>query len=669
MPRPRVTVGTRLFRHAPVQGTPGDCSPCCRTATSTTNWSGCVSLSKAVVVAGLLSALSAALATGRATPGEQTTFRTSANIVMLDVSVLDAQGQPVRGLTVDDFTVLEGRQSRPIVAFAAVEVPTWTAGTAPWTHEVGPDIASNRIDAQRVVVILMDDCATRWDPGVMRDAKAIAAAVIDQLGPVDLAAVVHVLNQKAGQEFTVDRALLRAAVERFVPSGGAAPESRFVASSPSGGLVVASRPPGPSAGCRRDGVASALENVGRILYSWPGARKTVVLVSPGLQSSGIEDRLTEAFERGRMFAALQRANVNVYQFDPHGLQTTRDVLFSDFGTFAENTGGRAVTNTNAPAALVPQMFRENSSYYLLGLRADDSRDGQFHRINVNVNRSGVHVRARAGYYAATDRPPEKPEPMSTLEHALSGGLPAGDLPFSVTVAPFSVTGKPGAALAVAARLDHEADLAKETVFELLAVAFNDRWKQVTAVTQRFILRPSNKGARFPEMMLRLNVPPGRYEIRTAARNTADGRTGSVYTSVAVPDFNRESLSLSGLVVERRSSGVANFENSASIVPARMTTVRLFSPNDQVAVVARVYQRRVKSLAQVRVSARIVDAHDRAALTAETTLEPSSFDAERQADYRLELPLSRFTDGEYLLVLDARTGSTSVRRTLRFAVRR
>ncbi len=73
-----------------------------------------------------------------------------------------------------------------------------------------------------------------------------------------------------------------------------------------------------------------------------------------------------------MFAALQAANVNVYQFDPHGLQAGPQP-FTDFGAFAVNTGGRGITNTNAPADFVPQMFRENSSYYLLGLRPRTAR--------------------------------------------------------------------------------------------------------------------------------------------------------------------------------------------------------------------------------------------------------------------------------------------------------
>ena len=75
------------------------------------------------------------------------------------------------------------------------------------------------------------------------------------------------------------------------------------------------------------------------------------------------------------------------------------------------------------------MFRENRSDHLLGIRPDNgARDGRFRRLKVQVNRPGVQVRARAGYYAATERPSTRREPPSTVDRALTGGLPAGDLP-------------------------------------------------------------------------------------------------------------------------------------------------------------------------------------------------------------------------------------------------
>ena len=48
---------------------------------------------------------------------EDATFRAGVNLVLADVSVTDARGTPVSGLTRDQFEVKEGRKTRPIVRF------------------------------------------------------------------------------------------------------------------------------------------------------------------------------------------------------------------------------------------------------------------------------------------------------------------------------------------------------------------------------------------------------------------------------------------------------------------------------------------------------------------------------------------------------------------------
>jgi VWFA-related protein len=629
-----------------------------------------ISSLRASVIAALLATAGAKAPLGQDRPADQApTFRSRTDLVQLDVSVLDSKGLPVRGLTAEEFTILEDGVAQPVVAFAAVDVPTWSPAAASWTREVGPDVVSNRLDAQRAVVIVLDDFNTRRDPGITKVAKSVGLAAIDQLGPADLAAVVYVVNRASGQEFTLDRARLRAAVERFLPSGLAPPppDSRFAASIPTGGLAIPSRIDGPSGACLRNCVVMALRNIGDIFAPWPGARKTVMLISPAEVAGDMEEYISQSDERSRMFAALQQANVNVYQFDPHGL-VAGPRLLDKFGTFAENTGGRAVVNTNAPADFVPQVFRENSSYYLLGFRpADANRDGRFHKTKVQVTRPGVHVRARAGYYAATDRPQSPAQrQMSAVDRALSGGLPTGDLPISLMLFPFATTDKAGAALAVVARLDRDAGIAPGTVVDLTALAFNDKWKEVASVTQRFMLPPASDRTH-SQAATRLNLPPGRYEIRAAVKITADDRTGSVYGSITIPNFARDELSLSGIALERQSGGTATNDDLTAVVPAGLTTIRVFSKSERVAAAARVYQRRGKPPGPVHVVTRIVDAESRTASTTEATLAPAAFDA-HQASYRLDLPLDRLAAGEYLLTLDASTTTTSARRDLRFSVR-
>jgi VWFA-related protein len=607
-------------------------------------------------------------------------FRSGIDIVELDVSVLDKDRMPIRGLTVADFTVLEDGKPQPIVAFDAVDLPDVGSEGAAWLRDVVPDVATNRRDAQRVIVVVMDETHLPvTDPWALRTTKMIAHMAIDGMGPTDLAAVVYTFpaNLKKGQEFTTDRTLLTAAVDRFV-AVGVSPMNPFSGSErgrqsdPS-----ANNPPKPQAPIACPGVTCvvrALRNAAEILEKWPGARKTVVLLSPGPinTSADLLEQSSELDDIRLAFEAMQQANVNVYQFDPLGLQVAAPANHQ-FGIFAENTGGRAVTNTNTPWTLVPQMFRENSSYYLLGFRSTNSKqDGHLRRLTVKVSRPDLEVRTRSGYFApqpASTTKLSKELPPSALDRAVAGGLPAGDLPMTVTVAPFALTGKKIAAVAIVAGVDATDQTPSNEILEVRATAFQTDWKPAGAQNQKVqVMRPAPGVSIHADVGSRLDLPPGRYEVRVAIDSSATGTTGSAYTTVVVPDFSREPLSLSGLVIARGARSPAPGGVLTSLVPLVPTTVREFARSAAAVAFARIYQGGKQPVASVRVSARIVNETDRSVFERTSTLAPQSFGATRSADYRLDLPLADLEPGRYLFTVEVTAGKLSSRRDVRLAVK-
>lgn len=64
---------------------------------------------------------------GVLSPGAQAQFTSSVNLVEVYASVVDEKGQPVRGLTADDFEVLEDGEPQKISAFTAGEFPLTAA--------------------------------------------------------------------------------------------------------------------------------------------------------------------------------------------------------------------------------------------------------------------------------------------------------------------------------------------------------------------------------------------------------------------------------------------------------------------------------------------------------------------------------------------------------------
>src|SRR5262245_12031756 len=146
----------------------------------------------------------------------QSTFRGGVDVVQWDALVLDKDRRPIRGLTSEDFLVLENGKPQPIVAFDAVDVPEPAASTTAWMRDAAHDVVSNEIDSRRLLAIVIDDAHIDFDPGVAQLAKQTAKTAIEQLGPTDLAAVVFTFLGRQ-QNFTTDRSKLMAAVDSLVP--------------------------------------------------------------------------------------------------------------------------------------------------------------------------------------------------------------------------------------------------------------------------------------------------------------------------------------------------------------------------------------------------------------------------------------------------------------------
>jgi hypothetical protein len=75
---------------------------------------------------------------------------------------------------------------------------------------------------------------------------------------------------------------------------------------------------------------------------------------------------------------------------------------------ARDTGGLAFVNRNDLDRAVALSVADGSSYYVLGYyREDKSWDGEFHEIEVKVDRPELEVRHRQGYYALSPTEWEK----------------------------------------------------------------------------------------------------------------------------------------------------------------------------------------------------------------------------------------------------------------------
>jgi VWFA-related protein len=514
----------------------------------------------------------------------------------------------------------------------------------------------------------------------------VARAAVKELGPDDLAALVLTEHGRTAQNFTNDRARLVAAIDNTPLFPGtdnpdSSDQKQNWRASCTCGL------------CSVEG----LQRVAESLRSLPQQRKTILYISPGLSvditmpefqqvpspmatfHDGCEQRKHDAMLDVFRQAAL--ANVTISAIDPNGIGGGRS--YPEFlRTIAENTGGRAITNDNEPERHVPALLLESSSYYLLGFEsASRPADGAFHRIEVKVPGRDLEVRSRIGYFAPTRKEVNAAAAAQTaagsLEAAIAGHLPKADLPLQVSAAAFAEANRKSA-VAIALTVNQPrntstgepaAGTKPTTTVDVLARAFDAEGRVwgTRKLSVKLGLNAGNRGSVSYEMLPRLAVPPGKYEIRVAVQ-TGNGRSGSVYTFVDVPDFSRSGVSLSGIVLEATPAVAAAPPDAyADLLPVVPTARRDFGGSDRVSAFVRAYQGGSQALVPATLTTRIVDAKNEQITKSTRELDPSLFAPGRAFDHRFDLPRN-LAAGEYLFTVGIAAGGRTAERALRFRVR-
>lgn len=622
----------------------------------------------------------------------QPTFRSGIELLQLDVSVLDELRRPVRGLTADDFTVLENGVPRPIRAFTAVNLPSRAATeTAVWAKNSVPDIATNRIAQQegRLVIILLDRSIPYM--GGTLDAQKVALAAVDQLGPNDLAAVISTSGAYTPQNFTSDHSRLVKAINQrdWSTESGAVPWSLDGGDDPRCfcGLCV----------------LETLTNASEAVRDTPRRRKVLLFIGRGIvinlaplgptASPGCEHSVRTA--REKLFASLSLSNLTVHSIDSRGLfsvgdhtqasvsgagfdravnsgpearmqalQAARiDVLRTQdsLAVLPDLTGGRRVVNTNSLAEKVADIFHESDAYYVIGIERDASAKPETRRsLEIKVARPGVRAYSQREIVEPRAALANRPQTIdSPTDGVLSALLPRAAKPLRLAAAAFA---KPnGDEARVNITIDAGAFLRQgaATTLNVTVNAFDPTGVSRGSAKQSSTLvgLPDDVGAgSVVNVQSHLDLPPGDYEIRALVVDSGTEATASVYSQVLIPKFSTERLSLSDIVVLA----------DGAIAP---TTERMFGRAAQVHATGQIYQgmARTDTVRRVTTRVRVLDARGAVATDQSLAFGAGDFQA-RWAGYRIRLPVDRLAPGDYLAEIAATDGETTATRKLRFAVK-
>ena len=148
------------------------------------------------------------------------TFQVEVNYVDIDAVVTDERGNFVADLTKDDFELFEDGKRQEIRTFSLVDIPAPRPGrglaAAASDATAASDVKSNAQPISgRLYVIVLDDL----NVSPLRTKVVINAArqfIERHFGSEDIAAITYTSGRTdAGQEFTSERALLLAAIDKF----------------------------------------------------------------------------------------------------------------------------------------------------------------------------------------------------------------------------------------------------------------------------------------------------------------------------------------------------------------------------------------------------------------------------------------------------------------------
>ncbi len=279
-------------------------------------------------------------------------IRINSNLVAVPVSVTDANGNPVRNLTAEDFQIEEEGAPQQIQILGE---PGKTPIELALLFDVSRSVR-NRFDFER-------EAAGRFLKEVLKPGDAVT-----------------VFSIGSRPKLSIERT---DSVERAI-AGTMSIEPTEEATAFFDTVVRAARHLSDSAN--------------------PGSRHVMVVISDG------EDTNSERFRLGDATRELQRSDSLLYAINPSGpsIRLNRISTKGHEGMvrLATETGGLAFLPDKLEdlTQVFSQIAAELQAQYLLGYYStNEKNDGQFRRITVRVpKRPELRIRARQGYYAPKD---------------------------------------------------------------------------------------------------------------------------------------------------------------------------------------------------------------------------------------------------------------------------
>jgi VWFA-related protein len=394
-------------------------------------------------------------------------------------------------------------------------------------------------------------------------------------------------------------------------------------------------------------------------------------------------------------------------------------------SLADLTGGISAINTNNFQAVLDQIVIDHSTYYLLGYYPKNPRrDGRTRQLSVRVNRRGARVEARRSYLepkgpaatagssnagnasgatgtgagaagsAAGAAAPGPSNASPAMREALNTPTPMQGVPLVATAAAFRGSSADRATIAVIVETPSGGTLAETApagtataaapgsvrftgAVELTTIAVDARNAMAASESGTVNLQFGREAAdRFARLGFRNvtkleNLRPGRYQVR-AAIGLPGSTPGSVWYDVEVPDFSKDAVTMSGVVLSSMEGAGVPTSNARKLFEGDLTgaptAARRFKSGDEITAFAEIYFNR-SDLSASRVTVRIKDAAEKVSFERQETVSTASLGTGNVFKSRTSIPLVDLDPGDYVLSIEASADDrTPASRSVPFSVR-
>jgi VWFA-related protein len=526
------------------------------------------------------------------------TFRVESELVLVNATVRDKNGNFVRNLKPKDFTILEDNKPQRIVSFdienidavanqdVAQAKPLAGEPSQPSATPSAPTPTANsaiEYKDRRLIVLFFDLSA--MEPDEIDRAIVAAKHYVDaQMAPADLVSIVSLGSSLlVNQDFTADHDLLKKQLDAFGEGSGQGYEEGTTGTTegtPDTGQPFTADDTEYNV-FNTDRRLEALRSVAEKL-SHMQQKKSLIYFSSGMDRTGIEN---QSELRAATNAAV-RANMAIYTMDLRGLQAlvpggeaqnasmrgtsvysgqaTISALNSNFTTqetlvtLASDTGGKAFLDSNDFGQVFKGVQQDTSNYYLLGYHSTNpAKDGKYRRITVKVNLPSAKLDYRKGYYAPADyKHATKDDKELQLEQELDSELPTTDLPLYLSAAYFRVQPNkfaipislvvPGSEIPFTRSSDRD-----KATLDVIGQVLDTEHHPITRIRDTVKLAVDTasdvrkKNVQYDTVV---SLPPGKYHLKFVVRENQTGRMGSFETDFEIPDLKNQPLKMSSIVL-------------------------------------------------------------------------------------------------------------------------